>query len=245
MLLQAVWNYESLQGLGFGWSLLPALERIYPDPRERARRLHVHLGVFNSNPYLATLGMGVAIRVEEEIARGRGAEEGLARLLKALRGTLGALGDELFWVALRPALGLSAALVALIAPSPWPAAAFLVVFNAVAQGVRWGGVRVGFTSGAGIARVLQSPAWHRAGVAARTLGAFAAGAALGTGAVMAFSSHGGLPGAGIFSGLVALLWLAGLRFGSRRRLLSPALAFLALVILLSAIFHLRPGALPW
>jgi mannose/fructose/N-acetylgalactosamine-specific phosphotransferase system component IID len=259
-LLQAVWNYETLQGLGFGWALLPALERLYPDPAARARRLHAHLELFNSNPYLATLGMGVAVRVEEEIAReaagarrgtpevardrGAGAEQRLTRLLRALRGTLGALGDDLFWAGWRPALGLTAAVVALLAPSPWPAIAFLVGYNAVAQTVRWRGVRAGFASGVGIARVLQSSFWQRIGTAARTLGATATGAAFGAGLVVSWSD-GGVRGSGIFFILVVFLWLAGLRAGSRGRSLSPALALLALVILLSALFHLRPGVVSW
>ena len=257
-LLQAVWNYETLQGLGFGWALMPALERLYPDPAARARRLHAHLELFNSNPYLATLGMGVAVRVEEEIARdaggvgtheagrdpGPGAEQRLTRLLRALRGTLGALGDDLFWAGWRPALGLAAAVAALLAPSPWPAIAFLVAYNVVAQTVRWRGVRAGFASGVGIARVLQSSVWQRIGTTARAVGATAAGVAFGAGLVVSWSD-GGPRGSGIFLLLGVFLWLAGLRAGSRGRSLSPALALLALVILLSALFHLRPGVVPW
>jgi PTS system mannose-specific IID component len=246
-LLQAVWNYETLQGVGFGWSLLPGLERLYPDRHERARRLGAFLEVFNANPYLATLAMGVALRVEEEIAHGRapGGEQRLARLLRALRGTLGALGDELFWAAWRPALGLGAAVAALAVPAPWAALLFLVAYNGFAQTVRWRGVRVGFTSGVGIARVLQDPFWRRATAAARMAGAATAGAAIGAGLVASAAFGGGGRGVGIFFIVVALLWLAGLRAGSRGRPLSPSSAYLAVVILLSVLFHLRPGAMPW
>lgn len=245
-LLQAAWNYETLQGVGFAWSLLPALDRLYPDREARARRLHAHLDIFNSNPYLASLGMGVALRIEEEIARSGAAvsEQRLARLLKALRGTLGALGDELFWAAWRPAIGLTAVVAALIAPSLWAALLFLVVYNALAQTVRWRGVRTGFASGAGIARVLQNPFWRRAIEAAKTGGATAAGAAFGAGVALS-SGGGGARGAGVFSIIVALFWVVGLRAGRRGQPLSPSLAYLAVVILLSALFHLRPGAVPW
>ena len=245
-LLQAVWNYETLQAVGFAWSLLPGLRRLYPDPAVRARRVLAHLEVFNSNPYLATLAMGVALRIEEEIARGAaGAEQRLARLLKALRATLGAIGDELFWVALRPALGLAAAVAVLVVPSPWFALIFLVVFNAFAQTVRWRGVRAGFASGAGIARVLQDPFWRRSTELIRGLGAAAAGAAFGAGLVTASARGGGLSGTGVFLIVVTLLWLAGhLRVGSRGPL-SPSLAFLAVVVMLSAFLHFRPGAVPW
>ena len=63
-LVQAVWNYDSLQAVGFAWALLPGLERIRPVPAERASRLHSHLESFNANPYMASLAMGVALRME-------------------------------------------------------------------------------------------------------------------------------------------------------------------------------------
>ena len=38
-LLQATWNYERQQGLGWAWALKPALDRFYPDAAERRMRL--------------------------------------------------------------------------------------------------------------------------------------------------------------------------------------------------------------
>ena len=244
-LIQAVWNYDSLQAVGFGWAILPGLERIRPDRQERAERLQEHLETFNANPYLATVAMGVALRMEEEIARGAaGAERRLARLLRALRGSLGAIGDELFWAAWRPALGLAAALGALATGSVWPAILYVLAWNALAQGVRAAGVRAGFAAGAGVARVLQDPFWWKARRVARLGGSFGAGVGLGAGAAWAAVGGGEWGGGAIFFAVVALLWLAGTRVGSRGRLLPPALAFLAVVVLLGAIFHLSNGALP-
>ena len=155
-LIQAVWNYDSLRAVGFGWAILPGLERIQPDRTARAKRLHEHLEGFNANPYLATIAMGMTLRMEEEIARGAaGAERRLARLLRALRGSLGAIGDDLFWAGWRPALGATAAIAALATGSIWPAVLYLLAWNALAQGVRVAGVRAGFAGGAGVARVLQ------------------------------------------------------------------------------------------
>jgi PTS system mannose-specific IID component len=244
-LVQAVWNYDSLQAIGFGWALLPGLERIRPDRRERAERLLAHIETFNANPYLAPIAMGVALRVEEEIARGAaGAERRLARLLHALRGSLGAIGDELFWSALRPALGLAAAVAALATGSVWPAAVYFLAWNAIAQGVRLAGVRGGFAAGAAVVRVLQDPFWTKAARTARVAGIFAAGGGLGMGASLAVLGGGGLAGGAIFAGLVGLLWLAGMQVGARSPALSPALAFLAVIALLGAIFHFSGGALP-
>lgn len=244
-LLQSVWNYDSLQAIGFGWAILPGLERILPDPAQRAERLHAHLESFNANPYTASIAMGVTLRMEEEIARGAsGAERRLAKLLRALRGSLGAIGDHLFWASWRPALGLTAALAALATESVWPAVAYVVIWNAFAQGIRVAGVRAGFAAGAGVVRVLQDRFWTNASRAARLGGSFAAGLGLGAGASWAALGGGGEQGLAIFSALVALLWLSGTRVGSRGRLLSPALAFLVVAGLLGAIFHLSQGALP-
>ena len=243
-LLQAVWNYDSLQAVGFAWAILPGLERVQPDPARRAVRLQAHLESFNANPYMASIAMGVTLRVEEEIARGAaGAERRLAKLLRALRGSLGAIGDHLFWATWRPALGLTAALAALASESVWPAIAYVGIWNLFAQGIRIAGVRAGFAAGAGVVRVLQDRFWSKAADAARLGGAFAAGVGLGGGAAWA-AGGGGDRGAAIFLVLVALLWLAGTRVGARGRLLSPALAFLVVVALLGAIFHLSQGALP-
>ena len=244
-LVQAVWNYDSLQAVGFAWAILPGLERIRPDEAERAERLHAHLETFNANPYLATVAMGVTLRMEEEIARGAaGAERRLARLLRALRGSLGAIGDELFWAAWRPALGVAAVLAALATGSIWPAVVYVLAWNALAQGVRATGVRAGFAGGAGVARVLQDPFWSGARSGAGLGGAFAAGAALGAGAAWGATGGGGWAGAAIFFALVTLLWLAGTRVGPRGRLLPPALAFLVSVAILGAIYHWTEGALP-
>jgi hypothetical protein len=194
---------------------------------------------FNANPYLATVAMGVALRMEEEIARGAaGAERRLTRLLRALRGSLGAIGDDLFWASWRPALGIAAALAALATGSVWPTVVYVLAWTSaqVTAGVRAGP--------AGVARVLQDPFWAGARNGARRGGAFAAGAALGAGVAWSASGGGGWGGVAIFFAIVALVWLAGTRVGSRGRLLPPAFAFLVVVAILGAIHHWTGGTLP-
>jgi PTS system mannose-specific IID component len=244
LLLQSVWNYETLQGVGFAWALLPGLRRLYPDPGKRSERLLAHSELFNSNPYLSTIAMGVVLRLEREVARGvAGAEGRVGRLVGVLRGTLGALGDELVWAGWRPALGAAAATAVLLGGGVWTAGAYWLFYNLLTQAIRLRGVTAGYASGAGIARVLQDPFWRRAAAAARLGGAAVGGAALALGAVLGFSG-GGWRGVGILLGSVALLGLAARPFGSGGRRLSPALAFLALVILLSALTRVSPGTSP-
>lgn len=244
LFLQAAWNYESLQAVGFVWALLPGLERLYRDAGRRRERLLAHLELFNSNPYLSTIAMGVVLRLEHEVARGvAGAEGRVARLAGVLRGTLGALGDELFWAGWRPALGAAAATAALLGGGVWTAGAYWLAYNALTQAIRLRGVTAGYASGAGIARVLRDPFWRRAAAATRLGGAAVVGAALALGALLGLFGGGGR-GVGIFLGSVALLGLAARPLGSGGRRLSPALAFLALVILLSALTQLSAGMSP-
>lgn len=235
--LQAVWNYETLQAIGFAWALLPGLERLYPDRDRRAARLTAYLEPINANPYLATIGLGVALRLEQEVARGSaGAAQRLRRLLRTIRSPLGALGDDLVWSAWRPALGALAAAVAMATGSTVGAAGFLIAYNVVVQSIRWRGVRAGYASGAGIARVLQDPFWWRATGVFRWCGAWVGGTVVGLGAWGMVS--GEPPIAAVILFIAAFLWLAGLiqRAGLRR--LSPSSAFLVAIVLLSLAYRL-------
>jgi hypothetical protein len=188
--------------------------------------------------------MGVVLRLEHEVARGvAGAERRVSHLVGVLRGTLGALGDELVWAGWRPALGAAAATVALLGGGVWVAGAYWLLYNALTQAVRVRGVTAGYASGAGIARVLQDPFWRRTAAATQLGGAAVGGVALALGIALGHSG-GGWRGAGIFLGSVALLGLAARPLGSGGRRLSPALAFLAIVILLSALTQVRAGTAP-
>jgi hypothetical protein len=192
---------------------------------------------------LATIGIGFALRLEQEVARGSaGADQRLSRLIRAVRSSLRALGDELFWAAWRPTLGIIGAAAALVTGSPVAALGYWIAYNAFAQSVRWRGVRAGFASGAGIARVLQDPFWNRASGITKTVGAMACGAVAG-GALWA-ARGGGAEGISIFLGVTAFLWLAGWRRGSRGRWLSPSVAFLVVVILLSVVVRVSTEVLP-
>ncbi len=228
--------------MGFAWAIAPGLDRLYPDPNRRGERLLAHLETFNSNPYLATIGIGFALRLEQEVARGSaGADQRLSRLIKAVRSSLGALGDELFWASWRPMLGVIGAAAALATGSLIAALGYWIAYNAFAQSVRWRGVRAGFASGAGIARVLQDPFWSRASRIARAVGAVACGVVAG-GALWTARS-GGAESISVFLIITAFLWLAGWRRGSRGRWLSPSVAFLVVVILLSVV-QVSAGVLP-
>lgn len=146
-LLQATWNYERQQGIGWAWSLQPALDRLVEDPRVRGARLVEHTSYFNTQPTLASLALGVAARIEEEgAATGGPDDDGLRRIKAVLGSSLASLGDGLFWFALRPV----AALVGIVFAhsGPWHGAlALWLSYNLVHQTVRFRGVSWGYREG--------------------------------------------------------------------------------------------------
>lgn len=99
-LVQTGFTYERLIGFGFAWILLPLAGRLFRSEQERNLFLKRHLASFNANPYLVGYAVGAAARLEEAKAP----TEQIVRFKESVRGPLGALGDNLIWQNLRPAL---------------------------------------------------------------------------------------------------------------------------------------------
>ncbi len=182
-LLQATWNYERQQGLGWAWCFAPVLERLYPDAATRRVRLAEHTAYFNTQPTLASLALGAVANLEEQRAAAAdlGAlpdEDAIPRVKAMLGSALAALGDRLFWFTLRPFVACLGVLLAL--DGSWVGAlALLVCYNAVHLTLRLRGVTWGYRLGA---EVLAGGLRGRLERAVRTTSMF--GAAL-VGVVMA------------------------------------------------------------
>ena len=101
MAVQGTWNYERMLGVGMGYAAEPLLEDLKTvDPVRHGEAVVRSAEFFNCNPYLAGLALGATARAEYEAVPGAQ----IARLRTALCSPLGALGDELFWAGLVPAL---------------------------------------------------------------------------------------------------------------------------------------------
>jgi len=216
--VQGSWNYETLIGTGFAFLLLPVLRHIYRDDVEGLRAAVLRHGdVFNSHPYLATLAAGAVVRMELEGSP----PEVIGRFKNALRGSLGALGDQLIWLSWRPACAL-VGIALLLVGAPWwfAVAAYLVCYNTLHLWLRVWGLDVGLREGLAVARVLREAplsAWsRRAGAAGMLLAGFCV--------VLAVHRAGPAP-AGF--AVAALAALAGAWLGLRLR--TPA--YLALLLI--------------
>ncbi len=151
--IQGSWNYETLIGTGFAFTLLPALRHLYGDRGEALdQAVARHVGLFNSHPYFASVAIGAVAKLE-----GDGVEPAVIDRFKlALRGSLGSLGDRLIWSAWRPMTAMIGIVLLLAGAAWWLAAAcFLVLYNALHFAVRYLGVRVGSETGLELGSVLR------------------------------------------------------------------------------------------
>jgi len=144
LFIQLGFNPRAMQGLGFAYTLYPALKALYPAGEGRTTALRRHLGLFNTHPYFAAAIVGGAVRIEERIAAGLARPQDVTGFRDALAAPLAAIGDAFFWNALRPACAL---LAALTAPTLGlgAIAVFLGLYNAVHISVRIWLYIVGYT----------------------------------------------------------------------------------------------------
>jgi PTS system mannose-specific IID component len=174
--VQGSWNYETLIGTGFAFTLLPALRRIHgADETRMDEALARHGRVFNCHPYFATLAAGAVARLEAD-----GAEPAvIGRFKDALRGSLGSLGDRLVWMAWRPAAILLGLVLLLFGAAWWVAlTAFLVVHNALHLALRIWGLRVGLEKGLQVASVVKAVPFQALATHSANAGALLAGLAV-------------------------------------------------------------------
>jgi mannose/fructose/N-acetylgalactosamine-specific phosphotransferase system component IID len=151
--VQAAWNYERMLGIGMGYAAEPLLAGLKATDSERhAEAAGRSAEFFNCHPYLAGLALGASVAAEYAGQP----EEKIRRLKTALCGTLGALGDHLFWAGLLPALmGLSLIVAVLWGPW-WGVGLFLVGYNGCRIAVGWWGLRTGLDTGMRVGQALAS-----------------------------------------------------------------------------------------
>ncbi|MBK8165955.1 MAG: PTS system mannose/fructose/sorbose family transporter subunit IID [bacterium] len=165
LVLQASWNHQRMQNLGLLVSLMPWLSD-RPRDAERDRLFcRRYYEFFNTNPYLAGYVVGGLLRLEQEREGQGGLPRGQAQVFRdSLARALASLGDQLFWLGLRPATLLLAAVLALLAGSaaPWPLAVLAVVVVGFQFAWRWRSLGRGYVAGYDIVELLGDRRWHRA-----------------------------------------------------------------------------------
>jgi mannose/fructose/N-acetylgalactosamine-specific phosphotransferase system component IID len=93
-----------MQSIGFCFAISPIGKKLFKSPEKRKDFLNRHLNFFNAHPYFSSYALGAITRIEEELAdEDKPDYEKINRFKSALIGPLGAIGDQLFWVTLKPA----------------------------------------------------------------------------------------------------------------------------------------------
>lgn len=225
--IQGSWNYRTMIGGGFAFSMVPVLRRLFPDGSRALRdALGRHAEHFNAHPYMAGLALGAATRLEAE-----GADpETIRRFKDAIRGPLGGVGDHLVWAAWLPTVALLALVLALLGAGPWwTAGLFLIVYNGGHLALRIWGFRTGLEEGRRVAEHLKGAGLSQRADAIRRIGAVLLGVFLG--ALLTRAVEGAVPAPSVWPwiGLAAVAFVVGARAG--RMAWAPALRLLVALLL--------------
>lgn len=150
LLLQASFNYERMQAAGWLYGMSPALEKIHKEKEDLSKSMKMHMEFFNTHPFLVTFVMGIVAAME-----GNKNDTDTIRGIKvATMGPLGGIGDALFWLTLLPiAAGIGASLA--IDGSVAGPIIFLILFNVVHFGLRFGLMYYGYKTGVNSIGILK------------------------------------------------------------------------------------------
>lgn len=173
--LQASWNFERMQNVGWAYAMIPALKKLYTTKEDRAQALKRHLEFFNTHPYLAAPVLGVTLTLEEERAAGRDIDNAAIQGVKiGMMGPLAGVGDPIFWGTLRPVLGAFAASLALSENYLGPIIFFLG-WNLIRMAFLWYSQELGYVQGGNIAQNLSGGLMQKLTQGASVLGMFIMG----------------------------------------------------------------------
>ena len=150
--LQGSWNYERMQNLGWAYSLIPAIKKLYTKKEDQDADLERHLEFFNTHPYVAAPIIGVTLALEEEKANGAAIDDAAIQGVKiGMMGPLAGIGDPVFWFTVRPILGALGASLALTGNIIGPLIFFLA-WNAIRMAFLWYTQELGYKAGSEITK---------------------------------------------------------------------------------------------
>ena len=150
--LQALWNFERLQNVGFLYILYPVFKSLYKDKENRKEALLRHIGFFNTNPYMVNIIIAMVINAENNIALGQEKNIKKPEMIKSvMAGPTAAIGDYFFWGTWRPFVSFISILMIILSMNMfsinflWIAPViFIVVYNIVHLAFRYWSLIISF-----------------------------------------------------------------------------------------------------
>lgn len=176
-LFQGSWNFERMQALGFCFSMVPVIRRLYPENNDdRKQAIKRHLEFFNTHPYVAPPILGVTMAMEEQRANGAPIDDAAINGIKVgLMGPLAGVGDPIFWGTVRPVFAALGAGIAMSGSLLGPLL-FFILFNLVRLATRYYGVAYGYHKGVNIVNDMGGGFLQKLTEGASILGLFVMGA---------------------------------------------------------------------
>lgn len=176
-LFQGSWNFERMQALGFCYSMIPVIRRLYPENNDdRKQAIKRHLEFFNTHPYVAAPVLGVTMAMEEQRANGADIDDGAINGIKVgLMGPLAGVGDPIFWGTVRPVFAALGAGIAMTGSLLGPLL-FFFLFNLVRLLTLYYGISYGYKKGIDIVQDMGGGFLQKLTEGASILGLFVMGA---------------------------------------------------------------------
>ena len=175
-------NYERQLNLGWCFSLMPVLRKLYGDkPEEMKAALSRHLEFNNITPFICTILFGITAAMEEENANDPTFDTDSINAVKVgLMGPLSAIGDSVFFGVLRPIAASLGAAMALDGNILGPIL-YLIIFNVPNFLCRWFFMFKGYEFGASfLTKVEESGIVSKVFKGAGILGLMVIGAMIAT-----------------------------------------------------------------
>ncbi|NCB33890.1 MAG: PTS system mannose/fructose/sorbose family transporter subunit IID [Erysipelotrichia bacterium] len=89
-------TFSQLQTLGYMWTMLPVIQKLYEDRGTQKDRLLVYSDVFNTEPQIGAGIAGITIRLEEDRAEGGDvSDDDIRDVRSGLAGSLAGIGDSM------------------------------------------------------------------------------------------------------------------------------------------------------
>lgn len=166
-----------MQALGFCYSMIPVIRRLYPENNDdRKQAIKRHLEFFNTHPYVAAPVLGVTMAMEEQRANGADIDDAAINGIKVgLMGPLAGVGDPIFWGTVRPVFAALGAGIAMTGSLLGPLL-FFVLFNLVRLLTLYYGISYGYKKGLDIVQDMGGGFLQKLTEGASILGLFVMGA---------------------------------------------------------------------
>lgn len=145
--MSAPYCWEKMQALAFIYTMIPVINKLYPDKKDRIEGYRRHWELFNTTPSVAGFITGLVTSMEKQGAENpRFDKSAISAVKSSLMGPFAGIGDSIFQSTLRViAMGIGLSLSAggsILGPI-----AFLLLYNIPAAFVRFTGPYVGYSLG--------------------------------------------------------------------------------------------------